>query len=81
MLLVAPDGQLDASVKPLIEKWNDEPTSLQVLKVLDQCVNSALASGFTISLLEMLLKEGIERENTTYDAVVDQATWRQRHAT
>ena len=30
-LLEAPEGQLDPCVFPLIEKWNDEPTALQIL--------------------------------------------------
>lgn len=76
LLLVAPDHQLDASVKPLIEKWDEEPTSIQILQVLDDCAYAALASGFIMSLLESLLKEAIQRENTTYEAVVAKATWR-----
>ena len=44
-LLKAPDSQLDACMFPLIEKWDDNPTALQILEVLDECIYSALASG------------------------------------
>ena len=50
-LLKAPDSQLDACMFPLIEKWDDNPTALQILEVLDECIYSALASGFVIVLL------------------------------
>jgi hypothetical protein len=75
-LLSAPDSQLDASVFPLIEKWNDEPTALQILEVLDHCVYGALASGFVMKLLEQMLSIAIKKENTTYEKVVENATWR-----
>ena len=76
MLLTAPDGQLDASMFPLIEKWNDEPTALQILEVLDHCVYSALASGFVMVLLESMLDIAMKQENTTHEQLVENATWR-----
>lgn len=75
-LLAAPDGQLDASVKPLIEKWGEDPAAIDVLHVLDQCVRYALASNFTIGVLEIILNQSIAREGTSYAEVVAQATWR-----
>jgi hypothetical protein len=75
-LLKAPDSQLDASLKPFIVKWGKPPTALQVLEVLDYCVNGSLASGFVVRVLEMLLSEAIKREDTTYEAVVVQTSWR-----
>jgi len=75
-LLTAPDSQLDESMFPLIEKWNDEPTALQILEVLDYCVRYSLASGFVITLLEQILDIAIKQENTTYELVVENATWR-----
>ena len=75
-LLEAPTDQLDASVFPLIEKWNDEPTALQVLEVLDRCVYAGLASGFVIVLFENLLAMALKQENTTKEEVIKLATWR-----
>lgn len=77
-LLDAPDRQLDAKMKPLIEKWDKPPKALQVLEVLDWCVFGSLASGFLVTFFEILLTTAIEREGTTYAAVVAQATWREK---
>lgn len=77
-LLEAPDSELDACMFPLIEKWNDPPTSLQVLEVLDECVHSALANGFVITLFEALLDKCLAIENKTIDDILPSATWRDR---
>jgi hypothetical protein len=76
LLLQAPDGQLDSSLHPLIQAWDEEPTSLQVLEVLDQAVYAGLVSDFVLSVLNYMLEIAIAREKTTYEAVVQQATWR-----
>ena len=76
-LLKAPDSQLDAEMFSLIEKWNDEPTSLQVLEVLDRCVYAGLASSFVIVLLESILDMAMTLENTTIEEVIKLATWRE----
>lgn len=77
-LLEAPEGQLDPCVFPLIEKWNDEPTALQILEVLDNCVNGGLASQFVMVLFESLLDMTIKKENTTYEELLKLATWREK---
>ena len=77
-LLKAPDSQLDACMFPLIEKWDDNPTALQILEVLDECIYSALASGFVIVLLETMLDVAIKEENTILDDIVLNAVWRDR---
>lgn len=76
MFIVAPDNQLDASMQPLIAKWDDEPTAIQILEVLDQCIYAGLASGFTISILQTMLAHAQQRENLTLDDLVPLATWR-----
>lgn len=76
MLLTAPDTQLDSCMFPLIEKWDDEPTSLQILEVLDQCIFSALASGFVVGLLQTLYDAACKREGKTHEDNVPFATWR-----
>ena len=75
-LLKAPDHWLDAKMKPYIQKWDKPPKALQVLEVLDYCVHGALASGMIVYVLELLLKNALEQEGTTYEAVVEKATWR-----
>lgn len=76
ILLTAPDTQLDASMKPLIEKWLEPPTPIQILEVLDHCVHGALASGMVITMLQMMYKETCAQANTTHEEIVKSATWR-----
>lgn len=76
-LLKAPDTQLDAAMKPLIEKWDDEPTPLQVLEVLDHCIHGSLASGFVVAALQAVYDVQCKKANTTHEEVVKQATWRE----
>lgn len=75
-LLQAPDSQLDAQMKPLIEKWSDPPTALQVLEVLDYCIHGALASGFVVTALQAVYDIRCKEESTTHDDVAKLATWR-----
>ena len=76
LMLEAPDGQLDASMMPLIEKWDDPPTSLQILEVLDKCINYGLASGFVVSALQIMLDTTMINEETTLEQLVPLAVWR-----
>ena len=77
LLLQASDDQLDASVFPLIEKWDDKgPTPIQVLEVLDKCTQHSLASGPTMQLLGTVYELTLADYNMTHDEVVKQATWR-----
>lgn len=76
MFLIAPNSQLDTSMKPLVEQWDDEPTAIQILEVLDQCIYAGLASGFTVTAMQMMLDRALQRENSTLDDLVPLATWR-----
>ena len=50
--------------------------TLEILEVLDYVIHGSLASGFVVTLLQVLLDQAIEREGTTYEAVVALASWR-----
>jgi hypothetical protein len=76
-LLTAPDTQLDGSMKPLIEKWSNPPTSLQVLEVLDKCIHGSLGSGFVVQVLQMAYDHCLKTEGKTHEQNVPLATWRQ----
>lgn len=80
LLLKAPDDHLDASMFPYINEWDTPPKAVQVLEVLDYCVHAGLASGLVMTVLETLLRDAIEAEQTTYEEVVKKATWRDIHA-
>ncbi len=77
LLLQAPDGHLDQSAIDSIKEWDEEPKAIQILKTLDMCVHSGLASGFVISVLEQLLNHACREENTTYPELIEKAVWRQ----
>lgn len=75
-ILAAPDGHLDESVKPLIENWDEEPTSLQVLEVLDKCVHGGLASDMLMLLFNNVYVQALEKEGKLHNDNVQLATWR-----
>lgn len=76
LLLEASDTQMDAKMKPLIKQWSDPPTSLQVLEVLDHCIHESLASGFVVSVFQMMYDDRLKEENKKHEDNVPLATWR-----
>lgn len=76
ILLEAPDSQLDSHALPMIQEWNEPPTALQVLKVLDFSVRYAWGSNIVMKLLNFEYRSALTRENTTNEEVVKLATWR-----
>ena len=76
LLISAPDSQIDASMRPLLEKWGEPPTALQILEVLDQCIHGSLASGLVVAVLQAEYDLALAREATTHEAVVRGAAWR-----
>lgn len=80
ILLKAPDSQLDASMKPLIEKWSDPPTAIQILEALDWCIHCSLASSFVVASLQAMLSAQMAAESVSHEQLVPQATWREKFA-
>lgn len=78
LLLSSSDRQLDAAMFPLIAKWDEEPTALQILEVLDHCIHGSLASGFVESTLQVVYDMALKREGKTHEDMVPLATWRDR---
>lgn len=78
LLLQAPDSELDKSMSPLIQKWDDEPTAIQILEVLDQVIYASLGSGFVVMLLQDLYKNALTREGKTHKEMEALATWRNK---
>ena len=73
LLLTVP---MDASMRPLVQKWDDPPKAIQILEVLDHCIHGALAAGAVLTLLRFGYQQALDREGTTHEAVVTLATWR-----
>lgn len=76
VFLTAPDHQLDAQMKALVEKWSEPPTAIQILEVLDHCIHGALASGLVVKLLQMFYSDTLKAEGKTHEDMVKLATWR-----
>ena len=67
----------DQHFKDMISKINkDNLNSLSILELLDNAVNASSADSFVVSTLEILMHELIEFEETDYNSIVEQATWR-----
>ena len=75
-LLTASNDYLDESMKPLISKWSDPPTALQVLEVLDKCIYGSLANELVILALTTMYDVRCKAEGTTHEQVIAQAAWR-----
>lgn len=76
LLLKSSDRHLDASMRPLVQKWDAEPTALQILEVLDHCIHGALADGFIVGALQITYDLALKREGKTHEEMVPLATWR-----
>jgi len=77
VVLEVSDDEIDASIKAQIEKeWDEEPTALQVLKVLDKMIFTAGASTFYLVALHGLMSNRLKEEDKTYEELVEEATWR-----
>lgn len=77
LFLSAPESQIDPAIKPLIAAWDDPPTALQVLHVLDEIVQYGAASGFVVTALDTVMRSALQREEQTLEQLVAQAHWRQ----
>jgi galactokinase/mevalonate kinase-like predicted kinase len=77
LLLLAPKGHIDPIAMKTIKEWDKNPKAIQILKTLDMCVHSGLASSFVIHVLEQMFNKALKKEKTTYEEVVKEATWRQ----
>lgn len=78
LMLDAPEGQLDASMLPLIESWGNPPSSLQILEVIDHCIYAGLASGFAVSAFQALLNIRLHEEGKKLEDITSFATWRNK---
>jgi hypothetical protein len=65
------------SMMPLIEKWDEpEPRAIQVLEVLDHCINGSLSAGIVITALQREYEVALKRESVSHDDMALLAVWR-----
>ncbi len=76
LFLMAPDSQVDESLKTSIKAWKNTPTALEILHTVDLAIHGSLASGFVVSTLQMLLDEQMKKEGITLNDLIPLATWR-----
>ena len=76
LMLQAPEGQIDPSILPTIEKWSDPIKAVEILETLDRAVFCGGASDFAMQVFNILLDEAIAEEGTEYADVVARAVWR-----
>jgi len=70
------DAQLDKAMVEKMRAWPDPVPAISVLEVLDACVHGSLASGFVVTVLDIVLQARMKAEGTTMDELVKLATWR-----
>lgn len=74
--LKAPETQIGVHTMATIQEWDESPTALQLLKTIDSAIFGSDCTNFVIRTLEVYMDKAIEKEQTTYEEVVKQATWR-----
>jgi hypothetical protein len=75
-LLSMSDSQVDQLLRPHMQSWSDNPTALQLLKVLDMAIHGSLASGFVIGALQVMYDMACKAENLTHEEIAKSAHWR-----
>jgi len=71
------DEALDPIAKTLIRQWDEPmPTALQLLEVLDACVNGGLCSGLEITAMDLFLQNQLKEEGISMTTLLERATWR-----
>jgi hypothetical protein len=76
LLKVAPSNHLDPIALAKINIWDDMPSSIQVLEVLDMCIYGSLGSALTVAVLQALYDMLLKMENITHEDNLQFATWR-----
>lgn len=76
LMIAAPPDQLDPAAQEIIQKWDDEPTAIQIFEVLDKAVRYAWASGFALTVLGTFLDLRMKLEGLSQEELEALATWR-----
>jgi hypothetical protein len=74
--LIAPETQIGKHTMATIKEWDDNPTAIQLLRSIDEAIYTSDCTNFVVKTLEIYLNKAIEAEQTTYEDLVKQATWR-----
>lgn len=80
MWQAAPDDQLDKGLQDIVGRWDDSPTPIQILELLDAVIHGGAGSGFTVSALQLMYSSACAKNEVKHEEVVQLATWRKEHA-
>lgn len=76
--LSAPPDMMDREIREIIERWDDDTKSIQVLETIDMAIHHSSASGLTVSLLQKYYGTLLQKEGKTHEDNVPLATWRNK---
>lgn len=74
--LSAPAAMLDPALLPIVVRWDDPPTSIQLLELLDHCVHTGGAPRFVIMAIESVMLTTMKAEGVTSEDLLPRAVWR-----
>ena len=76
--LEAPEGHMDASMKPKFKALaeNHDRKAVDLLRLLDECVYGSLCSDFSVYVLDATWQAMLKKEGKTKAQGLAEATWR-----
>lgn len=80
MLLQGSERSIDAHPRWVITKFDDKPTAIQWLELLDSIVRYASADPFVHRVAEIMFEQAMKEEAVTRDDLAPLAWWRSDEA-
>lgn len=75
---IASKIDFDEKAKTLIESWEDEPKSIQILEVLDKSIYFSWTGSLGVQCLQTAYECALKREGVSHDHNIDLAQWREQ---
>lgn len=76
ILLNAPESAFEPALKELVESWDEEPTALELLRLLDEAAYIGGANEAVMQILDRCLHDRLGIEGITMDDLIGEAAWR-----
>lgn len=78
MCVSDPHASVDHVLVKLINNFDEVPKAIQILEVVDKAIHGSLASGFYVSLFQIMLEMALKNEGIVLADIVPKACWRNR---
>jgi hypothetical protein len=75
---IASKIDFDEKAKSLINLWEDEPKSIQILEVLDKSIYFSWTGSLGIQCLQTAYECALKREGVSHDYNANLALWREQ---